>query len=470
MANTTIPSFVDSLRQLQLLDRPHFEEVARLQATFSDARLLARELLQRGWLSAYQLNQLFQGRGRELVLGQYVVVERLGEGGMGTVFKARHRRLDRIDALKVIRKDHLANATAVQRFHQEARLAARVSHVNIVSIYDASEADGMHFLAMEYVDGIDLAKLVQRNGPLPIAQACEFIRQAALGLEHAHECGLVHRDIKPSNLFVNPKKGLVKVLDMGLARMLKAAHEGDEAGGLTHTGVVMGTPDYISPEQAINSSQVDIRSDIYSLGCTLYFLLTGQVPYPGGSLTEKLLRRQLEDGRPVNELRPEVPGELAAIVAGMMARKPDDRYATPGEVAEALEPFCQGAHAAPAPRRRSGVTLPTTGGAGSTASMVKATVNTALDPNRAPTIPVATPVTGEHPSPLRSLVGTAFRQASAGFGRLSTRGRLIVGGSVFAVSCLLVLTMGLLVRSAFRGTPAVAQPTTAAPVTSTQPS
>jgi serine/threonine protein kinase len=269
----------------------------------------------------------------------YDVLGPLGEGGMGQVFKARHRRLNRVVAVKVIRPEQLANPNAVRRFHREARAAGRLSHPHIVEIYDAKEAGGTFLLAMEYVDGKDLAELVQAHGPLPVALACEYLRQACLGLQHAHERGLVHRDIKPANLLLNADGRCLKILDMGLARLQQPDEKDPSLSELTHSGAVMGTPAYLAPEQARDSRRVDIRADIYSLGCTLYHLLTGQVPFRGVSLAEVVLRHQLEEPVPIDQARPGVPPEVQAVVHKMLAKKPDERYQTPAEVAEALAPF-----------------------------------------------------------------------------------------------------------------------------------
>jgi WD40 repeat protein/tRNA A-37 threonylcarbamoyl transferase component Bud32 len=333
---------LDALRQARLLSPAHLEEAARLQAHFPEPRALARELVRRGRLTPFQVNQLFQGRG--LLLGQYVLLERLGEGGMGQVLKARHQKLERMAAVKLIRPERLANPTIVERFQREARAAARLAHPNIVAVYDADEVGGTHFFAMEYVEGTDLAKLVKQQGPLPAAVACDYVRQAALGLQHAHEQGLVHRDIKPSNLLLAGKAGggVVKVLDMGLARLEAAPGEGsDGADPLTQEGAVMGTPDYMAPEQASDSRRADIRADLYSLGCTLYFLLTGKVPFPGGTLAEKLLKHQAEEPRPVEQLRPGLPPAVGSVVRKLMGKRPEQRYQTPAELAAALEPLCR---------------------------------------------------------------------------------------------------------------------------------
>jgi tRNA A-37 threonylcarbamoyl transferase component Bud32 len=255
---------------------------------------------------------------------------------MGAVFKARNWKLGRIVALKLIRKERLDSPEAVRRFQREVRAAAALDHPNIVHALDADEIRGTHLLVMEYVEGaIDLARLVKANGPLPVAQACEFIRQAALGLQHACDRGLVHRDIKPHNLLLTADGTLVKVLDMGLARLDQSAPE-DESSTMTQDGMVMGTPDYIAPEQAVESHTVDIRADLYSLGCTFYYLLTGQVPFPGGTFIQKINKHQFEQPQPLEQVRPGVPPGVAGVVRKLMAKLPSARYQTPAELAAVL--------------------------------------------------------------------------------------------------------------------------------------
>lgn len=345
MAVDSSGSLVDALRQYRLLEPSQLDEVTRtLQARFSDPKAVAGELIRRGWLTPFQVNQLFQGRGQELLLSSYVLIERIGEGGMGQVFKARNWKLGRIVALKLIRKERLDNPSAIRRFQREVRAAAALSHPNIVLAYDADEIAGTHLLVMEYVEGAtDLAKLVKRDGPLPVAQACEFIRQAALGLQHANERGLVHRDIKPHNLLLTTGGTQIKVLDMGLARLDSCPADAEGSSAMTREGAVMGTPDYIAPEQAREAHTVDIRADVYSLGCSLYQLLTGRVPFPGGSFTEKLLKHQMDEPAPVESLRKELPPGLAAVIRKMMAKRCEDRYQTPGEVATVLAAGLAGA-------------------------------------------------------------------------------------------------------------------------------
>src|SRR5262245_41054136 len=232
---------------------------------------------------------------------RYRVLNLLGRGGMGAVYAAEHRLMERCVALKTIGRDLSSRPELVERFRREVRAAAQLAHPNIVTAYDAEQAGHTHFLVMEYVEGTDLARLVARRGALPVEEACEYVRQAAFGLQHAHEKGMIHRDIKPHNLMVTAA-GQVKILDFGLARFVREA--GSEAGGVTALGVIMGTPDYMAPEQASDAHQADIRADLYSLGCTLYFLLAGRVPFPRGAFLDKLVRHATETPTPLPQLRP----------------------------------------------------------------------------------------------------------------------------------------------------------------------
>jgi serine/threonine-protein kinase len=348
MIVASVTAFVDCLSQHNLLKTTQLEEVtADLQRRFPEPRALAAELLQRGWLTPYQVNQLLQGKGQDLVLGSYVLLERLGEGGMGQVFKARHSKLDRLVALKLIRKDHLDNPEAVRRFQREIQAVAKVAHPNIVLAYDADQAGDVHFFVMEYIEGTDLAHLVLQSGPLAIPQACDYIRQAALGLQHACERGLVHRDIKPANLLLSKPGplgtglGQIKVSDLGLARWRRGPGDESSTKALTREGTVLGTLDYVAPEQAADSHAADIRADLYSLGCAFYFLLTGQVPFPGGQAIEKLYRHRFEEPVPVEQLQPEVPPAVTAIIRKLMAKQPENRYQTPAALAQELESLLQ---------------------------------------------------------------------------------------------------------------------------------
>lgn len=272
-------------------------------------------------------------------LGPYEILGRLGEGGMGTVYRARHRELDRVVALKVLPADRVDEA-AVARFRNEMKAAGRLDHPNIVAARDAGRVGSTYYLAMDFVDGADLSSLVHRLGPLPVSDACDLIRQAAVGLQHGCECGLTHRDVKPANLML-ARGGVVKVLDLGLARSMADLPAEDR---LTATGVLLGTADYIAPEQIDRAQAADARADVYGLGGTLYFLLTGSAPYGDRATWLEKLRAHADAPVPaVRDHRPDVPDGLADLLARMMAKDPADRPATPGVVAEALAPFVAGA-------------------------------------------------------------------------------------------------------------------------------
>jgi formylglycine-generating enzyme required for sulfatase activity/serine/threonine protein kinase len=276
----------------------------------------------------------------------YDVLGELGRGGMGVVYLAWNKLMGRKEVLKVVSRELMDRRGVLDRFLREIRNAAQLHHTNIVTAYSAIRAGESIVFAMEYVEGHDLAQLVKRNGPLPVVHACNFINQAALGLQYGHEKGMVHRDIKPSNLILarHGKKPVVKILDFGLA---KATREGPLDKGLTQEGQMLGTPDYIAPEQSLDATKADIRADIYSLGCTLYYLLNGGPPFGGASLYEVLQAHHSMEAKPLNLVRPEVPWELAAVVARMMAKDPGRRYQTPAEVAQALKPFFKAGESGP---------------------------------------------------------------------------------------------------------------------------
>jgi hypothetical protein len=291
---------------------------------------------------------------------RYRVLQVLGVGGMGVVYKAEHLLMGRLVALKVISHALTGDPAAVERFQREVRAAARLNHPNIVTAHDAEQAGDLHFLVMEYVEGVSLDRLVAERGRLPVLQACDYIRQAALGLQHACERGMVHRDVKPQNLMLTPR-GEVKVLDFGLARFAQEststglAPPAGPAGqpvapgqALTQTGAVMGTPDYIAPEQVLDAHAADARADIYALGCTLYHLLAGQVPFPKDSALDKLLAHHDREPRPLPELRQDLPPGLAQVVERMMAKDLNRRYQAPAEVAHALAAYTTPEGARPA--------------------------------------------------------------------------------------------------------------------------
>jgi DNA-binding beta-propeller fold protein YncE/predicted Ser/Thr protein kinase len=279
---------------------------------------------------------------------RYRIERLLGTGGMGAVYRAEHRIMQRTVALKVISPELTDNPAAVERFQREVRAAARLSHPNIVTAHDAEQAGELHFLVMEFVEGTDLAELVARRGPLPVMHACNYIRQAALGLQHAFAAGMVHRDIKPQNLMLTPQ-GRIKILDFGLARF---AMEKSGGSALTQANAMMGTPDYIAPEQANDARSADIRADVYSLGCTLYHLLTGRPPFAEFPLLQKLVAHLEQTPSPVSGFRADVPQEVQGILQRMLAKRPEDRYQTPADVAQELTPFARSGGTAAGPATR----------------------------------------------------------------------------------------------------------------------
>ncbi len=301
-----------------------------------DARRLARELVAAGKMTSYQAGAVCQGKAKGLVIGRFLVLDKLGSGGMGVVFKAEQRRLRRVVALKILPPSVTRDADLVGRFHREAEAAAKLDHPNLVRAIDADEAGGMHFLVMEFIDGKDLGKLVRERGPMAIGDAIGAVIHAARGLAAAHGLGIVHRDIKPSNLMLD-SAGTVKVLDLGLARLDDPDLSDAGGGGLTLTNAFLGTADYMSPEQAFDPRLADARSDIYSLGCTLHYLLTARPVYGGRSLMQRLLGHREATIPSLRTTRPDVPPALDDAFRRMVAKRPEDRPATMAEVIPLLE-------------------------------------------------------------------------------------------------------------------------------------
>jgi serine/threonine protein kinase len=386
------------------------------------ARALANVMVRDGLLTRFQAEQLLRGKWRNFVLsGKYRILGPLGAGGMGQVYLCEHQVMRRRVAVKVL-PDRSDDPVALERFHREARAVAQLNHPNIVGGHDIDRDGQLHFLVMEYIDGSTFHAIVKRRGPMAPLRAAHYIRQAALGLQHAHEAGLVHRDIKPSNLLLD-RSGTVKVLDLGLARFFH-----DEADDISrrHAESPLGTMDYMAPEQARDSHQADVRADIYSLGATFYFLLAGHGPFRRGPWPEKLLRHQLERPRPIRELRPDVPEGLAAVLERMMAVEPEQRFRTPAKVAEALAPWTQKLIPPPPPEEMPELAAPARGSGDAAAPALPASLfeavssrtpapgqegDTSLSGSQAPTAPLVDVAVELHAMPV--LVGDVRLQAAA---------------------------------------------------------
>ena len=335
----TCERFRQRLLASRLVAEADLENLLRLNPGLKDAGIfqLGQALVENGLLTAYQLKRIRAGKTAGLVLGNYRIVDKLGAGGMAVVYKAEHVYLKRTAAVKALEGASQHSPSLLDRFLSEAQAMAALSHPNIAAVFDAgvvqlgSSAPSLRYLAMEYVPGLTLERHVRQHGPFSVAQACRCICQAALGLQHAHERGLVHRDIKPSNLVLTPDQQ-IKILDFGLARLCRRRH--------TEVHALLGTLDYVAPEQLRDARCVDIRADIYGLGGTLYWLLTGKRPFSaGGPGLEELLARQREKPAPLRTLRPDLPRRLEAVVERMLAHDPDERFATPLSVLSALHPF-----------------------------------------------------------------------------------------------------------------------------------
>ncbi len=333
MSITTAGDFLEILDKSRLLSDEEFAAARRLSKDTPDAATLAKALAKQELLSRWQAGQLLAGRST-FFLGKYKLIELLGRGGMGSVFLAEHVTMRRRVALKIIPRNVGKDPQALANFLSEARTIASLDHPNIVQAFSVDNEADRYYLVMEYVDGMDLQQLVQTTGPLDFAGAADYIRQAADGLSHAHGKNLVHCDIKPSNLIVNPQN-VVKILDLGVARLI--SHEGGESSDSAKPSQkVLGSVDYLAPEQALNTPEFNHRADIYSLGCTLYYLLTGHPPFPEGTLPQKILKHQTQDPTDLTIERADTPESLAEICRKMMAKEPADRYQTAKELRDVL--------------------------------------------------------------------------------------------------------------------------------------
>jgi len=392
---------IDALRQHHLLGASQLNELA--QARHADPRTLARELIEREWLTPYQVNQLMQDQAETLVLGQYVLLQRLNENALGQVYKARHQAMRRLVALTIVRESLLEQPEAVALFYEEIQAAGRLNHPHIVCAFDAGPIGNTHFFALEYVEGIHLENWVQRSGALPVNSATRFVRQVALGLQHAWARRLLHHDLKPANLLVTrmaaggpgdasetPRptsalfsEALVKVCNLGLT-LLRPRPRTDVAAGaaLTLPAVSADSLDYWPPEQAPGLPLTDIRSNLYSLGCIYYHLLTGRVPFPNGDHAAKLRLHQAAQPTPIEALRRDVPPEVAGIIRKLMAKRPEERFASPTDLLAALP--------SPAGPDLNSESWSTTFGGNSDATLTTPVPAPASDPTFVPTaVPVA---------------------------------------------------------------------------------
>lgn len=333
----TVAEFVDLVRRSGLVPASKLDDLLRRAQPPATADQAAGLLVRDGSLTFFQAKQLRGGRYKRFTIGsKYRLLELIGAGGMGAVYLCEHTIMKRLVALKVLPNDKLDDQSNLERFFREARAVAALDHPNIVRAYDIDQFEKLHFLVMEYVDGTSLQEIVARYAheqrQFDPVRAAHYVAQAAVGMQHAHELGMVHRDIKPGNVLLD-RNGVIKVLDMGLARFFHKQQ--DSVTEKYDEKCVLGTADYLAPEQAV-SNVVDVRADIYALGGTLYFLLTGQTPFPDGTVAAKLVAHQTREPKPVTEYRSDVPAGLLAVLRRMMAKDPNERYQTPIEVAEAL--------------------------------------------------------------------------------------------------------------------------------------
>lgn len=337
--DVSISDFIDRLSQSGILSS---EELNDVSATINmdedaDARRFAQELVEKRMLTDWQTRVLCGSEDGELSIGEYLILEHIGDGGMGRVYKARSRDTGKIVALKLLNPQSAADESAVRRFRREIETASRLKHPNIVATIGSGEEQGHQYLVMEFVDGNDLASLVRNNEQLPVQTAVDCITRAAHGLIYSHAKQVIHRDIKPSNLLLS-HSGEIRVLDMGLARIAGEIGPGDQTQTqITKTGSIMGTVDFMAPEQALNPKKADGRADIYSLGCTLYFLLTGEKPYPGETVMEVLVAHREAPIPSLTSVRRDVPGSLEQVFRKMVAKNPGDRYQSMEEVVTALQ-------------------------------------------------------------------------------------------------------------------------------------
>lgn len=337
------PASVEDL--LQLVRKSGMVDDARLNTYLqnragtydpANSHAFADSMVKDGVITEFQKEQFMLGKWRGFTIGKYKLLERVGVGGMGQVFLGEHMFMKRRVAIKVLPPAKAEQPSALGRFYREARAAGSLEHPNIVRTHDIDQDGNLHFIVMEYVDGTNLLDMVRKHGVLEPGRAASYMRQIADGLEYAFRNGIVHRDVKPGNILVD-RQGLAKILDMGLARFYR-----DSTDMLTvkyDDKIVLGTADYVAPEQVANSHEVDVRADIYALGASFYFILAGHPPFPTGTVSQKLLWHRTKDPTPLREIRPDIPQGLAELIAKMMVKDPNERFQTPAAVAAALAPW-----------------------------------------------------------------------------------------------------------------------------------
>ncbi len=318
-----------------------------------DAEAITQFLVERELISVWQANNLLRGKYKGYFLGKYKLLGYLGSGGMSSVYLAEHTLMRRKQAIKVLPKKRVGDASYLDRFKLEALATAALDHPNIVRAYDIDQEGDVHYLVMEYVPGRDLQTIVASEGPCGFADAARYVAQAAVGLQHAHDAGLIHRDVKPANLLLNDR-GQIKILDLGLALF---SRDGEASLTLLHNENVLGTADYLAPEQALSSHDVDFRADIYGLGCTLYYLLTGHPPFPEGTLAQRIAKHQTKMPADIREDRPDCPPSLVHICLKMMQKDPKHRYQSMLEVSHVLNAW-EAEHAAEMNRCQRGQVVP----------------------------------------------------------------------------------------------------------------
>ena len=342
----TAENFIEIVNKSKLVEKTDvestIEEVKRAAGGKlpPSATVVAERFLVKGLLSAWQIEKLMTGKYKGFFLGKFKLLGHIGSGGMSSVYLAEHRQMNDLRAIKVLPKKRVNDATYLARFQLEAKAIASLSHDNIVRAFDIDNDGDLHYIVMEYVNGDDLQEIVKRRGPMDFKKAADYIAQAARGLQHAHDRGLIHRDVKPANLLVN-KDGKIKLLDMGLALL---DSEEDHSLTVANNENVLGTADYLAPEQALNSHNVDHRVDVYGLGCTMYFLLTGRPPFTDGTLAQRIVKHQTEMPDEIRKHRVDCPGELEGICTKMLQKEPRYRYKTAADVAEVLEGWLSKLH------------------------------------------------------------------------------------------------------------------------------